>query len=59
MLLKGPRSHTSNNTPSTGSRLVLRASLLKGPRSHNTMFTSSQLVLRVFDYFDNLSRLQN
>jgi hypothetical protein len=33
--------------------------LLQGPHSHDTAFTSSRLVLRVFDYIDYLSRLQN
>jgi hypothetical protein len=33
--------------------------LLKGPYSHDTVFTSSRLVLHVFDNFDYSSRLQN
>jgi hypothetical protein len=36
MLLKGSHSHTFSITPFTGSRLVLRASLLKGPCSHTS-----------------------
>jgi hypothetical protein len=49
-LLHGSRSHTSSNTPFTGSRLVLCASLLKGPRSHtsnNAQITSFRLAFYV------------
>jgi hypothetical protein len=56
-LLHGPRFHTSSTTPFTGSRLVLRANLVKGSRSHtssNTLFTSSRLVLCVVTEGDSL-----
>jgi hypothetical protein len=55
MLLKGPRSHTSNNRLLVGDKYPM---LLKGPRSHGKGFTSLQLVLHVFNYFDHSSHVQ-
>jgi hypothetical protein len=51
-LLKGSRFHIFGNILLIFNLYTM---LLKGPRSHGKMFTSLQLVLQMFDYFNYLS----